>query len=80
MNTKTITLAEWIEKESVNTVSKALRVEKSTVWNWRRGYCLPTADKMERIEKLSKGAVTRQEMVAHYWSDANGKNRNQSKR
>lgn len=80
MSTKELSLAAWIEREGVDAVADALGVEKATVWHWRRGYCLPTAAKRERIVKLSRGAVTVQRMQADYWSDANKRNRNQDKR
>jgi transcriptional regulator with XRE-family HTH domain len=80
MSTKEMSLASWIEREGVEDVAKALGVDKSTVWHWRRGYCLPTAAKRERIVKLSRGTVTVSRMLDDYWSDENKKNRNQDKR
>lgn len=51
-------LRSWIGRLGVPKVAKLLNVEEATVRHWRRGHCLPKAEQMYQIQKLSKGQVT----------------------
>ena len=70
-----IGLKEWIEKEGVQTVSKVLRVDESTVRHWRRGWVLPKATQMQKIVAITKGAVSYASMIETHLAPSNKKNR-----
>lgn len=72
---KKMNLAEWIEQEGIATVATALGVQESAVRHWRRGWVLPSDEAKLKIEKLSKGAVTVNDMIEFHYSAANKKNR-----
>lgn len=52
-----LSLKDWIDKEGVLIIAKALRVNESGVRHWRRGLCIPSPKQMQRISELSRGAV-----------------------
>lgn len=49
---------DWIDDLTINRVAGLLRLRPLTVWHWRarRGY--PKVEHMQRIKKLTKGAVS----------------------
>lgn len=71
---KQLTLKEWIEREGVPTLAKALKVNEATVRHWRRGFTFPNSSQMHRIRALSKGAVSIDKSVDAHFSSSN-KNR-----
>lgn len=65
-------LKDWIDSESVQKIAKLLNVEESTVRHWRRGHCLPKAEQMREIKKLTKGTVSYDEMIeTHFKGSGN---------
>lgn len=62
------TLKEWREAKGWNTqhLAKELGLDEKagpgTVWRWETGRSRPDADVIARIEKLSEGEVTANEM------------------
>lgn len=63
MAVKKRTLREFFDEIGHPQCAILFKVDISSIRNWRRGYCLPHVGAMERIVKLSKGAVTYEEMV-----------------
>lgn len=72
---KELSLREWIDKRGVYEVADDLKVVPSTVWHWRRGFCLPTYSKLHKIVELSKGAVTIERMTKDFFAVTNKPNR-----
>lgn len=64
-----ISLRDWINQEGVSKIAEQLCVEQSTVRHWRSGHCLPKAQQMREIKKLSKGQVTYDVMIDEHFSD-----------
>jgi len=62
-----ISLKDWIDREGVATLAKKFGVNESTVRHWRRGHCLPKAEQMREIKKLSNGAVTYDTMIDNHF-------------
>jgi len=69
-----LTLKEWIEKTGPERVAKLLGVNISSVGHWHRGYCSPRDEVKILIKKLSRGAVTYDEMIERTHSKENGPN------
>ncbi len=63
---KLLSLKDWINSIGVPRVAKLLKVEESTVRHWRIGRCLPRAEQMFAIKKLSKGSVTYDQMIDNH--------------
>lgn len=55
---KPLTLSDWITEVGPENVAKLMKVERSTVFNWRKGYCYPRVDQMRKIKKYTNGRVT----------------------
>lgn len=61
-------LADWRKAEKLSTTEVAERLRmagdhaSSTVWNWETGRARPDADVIDRIERLTQGAVTSVDM------------------
>jgi DNA-binding transcriptional regulator YdaS (Cro superfamily) len=53
----------WIEKTGPKKVAKLLRVDPSSVSQWRTRGVLPRPRIMIKINKLSGGRVTYEEMI-----------------
>lgn len=60
---KAVSLKDWINEVSVLEVARLLKVEDATVRHWRRGHALPRADHMQKINRLSRGTVSYEEMI-----------------
>lgn len=63
MRTKKQSLKDWIDKTGTTEVSELLQVGESTVRQWRRGFCLPRAEQMREIKRLTNGSVDYDEMI-----------------
>lgn len=61
-----LSLKEWIDREGILVVARALQVHESTVRHWRRNYCLPRTEQLIKIEKLSRGRVRIDDIVRNY--------------
>lgn len=70
-----LSLLEWIEQEGTDTIAKALGVTRSTINHWKRGYVLPRSEIMIKIRKLSRGAVSIEQMVEAHFAATNKNNR-----
>lgn len=63
--TKNVTLKSWITKTTAKTIAEKMSVTPVVVNLWRRGR-RPAAKHMIAINKLSKGAVTYQQMIEQH--------------
>lgn len=75
MSVKKMSLKVFIKKVGAKDLAAQLKVHDSAVRHWGRGFVLPRADQMLRIERVSKGAVTVQTMVEDFCAPKNSKNR-----
>lgn len=65
---KRMSLVEWIEEKGGNiVVAKLLKVTPSNVRQWRRGVCLPRAEVILKITKLSGEQVTWLEITEYFF-------------
>lgn len=62
-----ISLRDWIDREGVSNLAKKFGLNESTIRHWRRGHCLPKAEQMREIKKLSNGAVTYDTMIDNHF-------------
>ncbi len=58
----------WIEKTGPKEVAKQLKVDPSTISNWRTGKSFPKPERLVQLYKLSMGRVTYAEMIQHFLS------------
>lgn len=58
-----ITFEKWIDLYGINTLASRLGVTVQTVYYWKLGHCDPRACYMRRIRKLSRGAITYEQMI-----------------
>lgn len=59
-------LDTFIEKTGPKLLARKLRVDPSTVSNWRRRRSFPRPKKLMQIFVLSEGKVTYEEMIHHF--------------
>lgn len=60
---KPITLEAWIAEKGVSHVAELLGVNPSAVRHWRLGNCRPNVTQMRAIKKITKGAITYEELI-----------------
>lgn len=63
---KTLSLADWIRQVGEKEIARLFKISESAVGHWKRGLYLPNTECLVKIVKLSKGAVTYQEMIETY--------------
>lgn len=63
MAKQNVSLRDWINANGVQAIAELLGVEDSAVRHWRRGHCLPRAEQMREIKRVSKGQVSYESMI-----------------
>ena len=63
MPKKRTVFKEWIEEQGVEELTRKLNVEKNTINYWRAGFSIPRPWQMQKIVKLSRGAVSYQDII-----------------
>lgn len=58
-----MTLRRWIIKTGPKEVARKLKVDPSTVSNWKCGTAFPRRKQLIKINRASKGEVTYTEMI-----------------
>lgn len=66
---KRMTLREWIEETGPNEVAELLNVPSVNVRQWKRGYCLPRAEQMRIIKKLTRGRIDYEDMIEPHFKN-----------
>lgn len=69
MPKRKITLLDFIVEIGPNKLARKLKINESTVRQWRRGYCLPRAEYMLKINRLTKGRLTYAEMIETHFKN-----------
>lgn len=70
MKRKKLSLQEWIAEVGPLKVADILNVHPSAVRHWRRNYCLPRAELMRKIKKLSRGRISYESMIEGHLTNA----------
>lgn len=61
-----MTLVTWIEKTGPKNLAKKMRVDPSTICNWKLSKSWPDPKRLLQINKMSGGKVTIVSMVHHF--------------
>ncbi len=64
------TLVEWIDERGMTETAKLLRCHRTAVNHWRRGFCLPSSEQMNKIIKYSNGAVSFDDEIRTFYKKA----------
>lgn len=60
---KQTTLRTWLEETGMDEGARLFKVDISTVRNWRAGRAVPRPPELAKIVKLSRGAVSYEEVI-----------------
>lgn len=61
-----MTLSSWIVKTGPKTVARLLKVDPSTISQWKNLNAVPRPETMVKIYKLSRGRVSYKSIVECY--------------